>query len=652
MSGGTAMFPFLLSPRGILTAGAFISAGAVGQMDWQRAPGNPACTGLPAWGMLLGLLAGIIYLFLFLPLCARLCNLPVQSLALRLWFSHLPWYALWLYPLQLRAPVIGWLNPWLFAGVTLLSMVLWLRAIGPALPWRLMGRRIVGAVHRARSLLLQHWAWGLCLLLLALGAFFRLSADIQRPLWLDEAWRANIASHPQWLHALRDNIHAPTALGYTWLLAQLACLHNVEWVLRLSALIPGIAALVLLYLLGRTLIGFRSALFLLYLAAVHSVWIRFAREVKPYSLELCLHVALLFFLALYAKKGKGLWAWLLLFAVGPLLSPAMVLLLPAQAVAMLLAGKRTKDVVLLCLACLAAGSLFLAQYLAFWQKLGAAQAGHPFWSACFFTSDAPLYRYPAWLFSRLGDISVWSILPGITERSLLFRLVGPACLLLVVAGLPTVRKKRWLVCALAGPVCTAAAVNAAGFWPLGAVRVNLLLQPLFMLAVVLCLDYLAMRKGFAGATALMLALLLVWQALPLPLHKASKSAPQVEDMRGALRYIDDMSWPARQAKPLIFVNKSAGPAFTYYTRYHLVYKQIWHGNLTKRFYWSVPLFFALDYQKREAARFLDQGRPVVLLLCHYDKQLFDTLMGLAHTRQRAWERTYFTQAVVVRVFPP
>jgi len=133
-------------------------------------------------------------------------------------------------------------------------------------------------------------------LLFGLGTLFRVRQYLAHlSFWNDEAALAlNLSSRgfAELLHPLAHGQVAPIA--FCWIeKASMLLFGPGELGLRLFPLLAGIGSLPLIFLFGRRTLGTRAGLISLGLLAVNGEAIRYAAELKPYSLDLLLALAFL-----------------------------------------------------------------------------------------------------------------------------------------------------------------------------------------------------------------------------------------------------------------------------------------------------------------------------------------------------------------------
>lgn len=144
-------------------------------------------------------------------------------------------------------------------------------------------------------------------LIVALGAFLRLRGLQAKSFWLDEVASVVIARMPgnsfwNWLWTEEGNM----ALYYV-LLRQWMQIHLGEATIRLLSVLPGVAAIPVMYLLGRRLFGRGTGLLAALFLALSTCAVVYAQEARGYSwLLLGTIVSTYFFARLIAKPTHGM----------------------------------------------------------------------------------------------------------------------------------------------------------------------------------------------------------------------------------------------------------------------------------------------------------------------------------------------------------
>ncbi len=247
--------------------------------------------------------------------------------------------------------------------------------------------------------------------------------------------------------------------GFLWLeLAAARLLGFSEPALRLFPFLAGIGATVLFWVLARKLLDRRSAMLSLAVFAASFYPVRYAAEVKPYSFDLLLALAIV--LAAWSvyehPRSTGRWGLFALLGAGAAWLSYPSIFMSAGACAWLLvygAGSRERGRWLT----LAAGLLIVASFLAMYVLAGAGQrdaAPASYWVAGFPPMSRPwllplwaldvhtgmMLAYPngghsggsavSFLLAVVGGVVLWR-----TRRPVLWLLLSPLPLMFLAAAL-------------------------------------------------------------------------------------------------------------------------------------------------------------------------------------------------------------------------
>jgi mannosyltransferase len=224
-------------------------------------------------------------------------------------------------------------------------------------------------------------------LLLLLALALRLRGLTFQSLWRDEvdSIRFAIATTVGPAASIRSLTQAGwNGPLYTYMLGLwLRVAGTTEFAGRLSSVLPGVAGVAVCGWLGRALAGRRTSLVALALAAVSPYLIWYSQELKMYSLLFLLGAAsFALLLGALRRSGWGRWAgYVALTAVIPYVHILGVLLIPAQVLAFVVAGRPNQRH---WRGWLAATAVLTVPYLplAAWQAplLGSAfHTGHPYY---------------------------------------------------------------------------------------------------------------------------------------------------------------------------------------------------------------------------------------------------------------------------------
>ncbi len=141
--------------------------------------------------------------------------------------------------------------------------------------------------------------------------FFGIS---RRSIWYDEAVTLGVLRlsfiehlHHCWDHELNNQ------LIYYFLMRPWSILGETELAIRSFSVVFSVAAVALLYLLGRRLFGNKEGFIAALILALHSSAIRYAQEARSYSLTVFLVILSSFFLVRFIDGGKyrDLFGWII-----------------------------------------------------------------------------------------------------------------------------------------------------------------------------------------------------------------------------------------------------------------------------------------------------------------------------------------------------
>jgi hypothetical protein len=402
----------------------------------------------------------------------------------------------------------------------------------------------------------------------------------QSGLWLDEtSWAMRIFERP----LVQSLIRPLGFLAASKLLA--ATFSSTETVLRALPWGAGVAALVASPWFARRLYRSPGAR-VLFVAIVSfsPVAIDFAKEFKPYSVSLALHLGVILLTLGYAASGRGAdLAKILGFAaVGSFFAQDLVLAFPGAFLVLGYAAwrKPTHRAATVGVACAIIAGLALQYYL-MWRNLPKDHTD--FWGAKYnvFYTTHQSQGYLAWSLDRYADLvampgqrrMVWGgdwLSPLIKQQvrhddRLLW-------VLLHVAGLATIAwQRRWREALLVVlPLAVLWSFNRAGFWPLGAFRTNVFsvvyTGAIAGLAVDTTRGARSIWRALCPATLLVYVPLLAfeerWHA-----HKQSftydSTFPAALDWLVAVRPVS----PTAPPEVVVTDRRSCDP-WRFYTRYH------------------------------------------------------------------------------------
>ncbi len=151
--------------------------------------------------------------------------------------------------------------------------------------------------------------WLVSLLLVAtVASYGRLETATKRPLWLDEHFTRQISTLPSLGDVYKSSVldfNGDTPVLYpaaSWVLYRWL---SPRWAVRLTSIVSGVAAVVLLALVGRVLFGRRTGLIAGSLLALCVYHINYSQDGRAYALLGCGATAQFYFLVCYLGKGRA-----------------------------------------------------------------------------------------------------------------------------------------------------------------------------------------------------------------------------------------------------------------------------------------------------------------------------------------------------------
>jgi hypothetical protein len=315
-------------------------------------------------------------------------------------------------------------------------------------------------------------------------------------LWADEAWWAALLES----RSLLDFGFRP--IGYMWICRQLLGLGDPGVMLRLPSWLAACAALIFIYKSAEFSLRSRAAvLFVLLVAVVQPNLVVFAKEFKPYSVEVFVYGALTFWALVCLRRDRASTGFLAAAIVAIPFCYPVVFLYPGLALAF--AGERLAGLRRLAMRQRVFGVLVVVSALmllhAFLFELLGAGYSRLFWGDKYdvFPIDTGFFGGLMWYAQK-----TWALLslPGAIEGLHPYaRSLFGIAYLGGVAALVAARRCRELAL-LCTPLAAAALANLLGYWPYGAFRANLFLIPGGLLVMGQGIDWLAAqrRMRFAG----------------------------------------------------------------------------------------------------------------------------------------------------------
>lgn len=366
-------------------------------------------------------------------------------------------------------------------------------------------------------------------LLLALGVFFRSNRYWLDPLgvWGDEAsWARRLFKH-----SLTNFDFRP--LGYMDATQLAVHVYCDERTLRILSYGAGLASLVIMLDIGRLLFRSRTARLLCLAALVfHPLLIDMSREFKPYALEFCVHLGLIWLFLRWRASARRGWfrALLICSIVAFLFAYNIVFLLPAVFALLgvaFLSTRAYRSLLITIIAALAALTLIGGVYFVALRHTGGGES-EKFWgdkyNVFYLANGTAQEREPqsraGWLAHKYLDLAAF---PGVQRDKWKFpervsvavsgglvALDYAAWLTLHAIGLIALwfRGRRQVLVLLVSPLVLVMAFNWFAVWPFGVFRANTFLLVYYILIPMLGLDALILWSRKLGSAVAFVSCLL------------------------------------------------------------------------------------------------------------------------------------------------
>lgn len=398
-------------------------------------------------------------------------------------------------------------------------------------------------------------------MILVLAGGLRLYRLADRSLWLDEAKVALFArqSIPKTVSSIRLAGSSPVA--YPLLLNLVQRVDDSALAVRLPSAVFSLAAVALLLCLPRVGVARPAALIAGAILAVSPSQIRYAQEVREYSLSVLVAAAMIYAFASSLEEETGQRTrglFLLGLFVAPLVQYGLVLFAGALLLLWMTAkGRAFRWGRALRSLPTAAGVLAAGCALTTLLTLGWQWGRTSAWYLRSSFYNGSLFDIPA-VFGFLGA-RIGKLLPYLTQGHGTAVLALPAVGMLLLVRPPAARRSRVLVGLAFLSVATVGAAAVAHVYPLGPIRQNLFLAPAVAMALGLGWHALADLLGAKGRTLVTGAFLAVLLGAGVFGIVRSNPYREQEDIRSVIAALSE-----RGAEEPVYVYCGARPALRFY----------------------------------------------------------------------------------------
>lgn len=420
---------------------------------------------------------------------------------------------------------------------------------------------------------------------IALGIYLRVY-DFFDPcpsLWLDESWRMEgLLGAKGLFHGMINGMNNIDPPFFSVIIFILAKIHNTESIVRLSSLLPSILSLFLVYLISKKIYKNKiTVIWAVFIVSFHPFLIDYAKELKPYSL--CLFVHLLIVYLFYYFRDKDSVAYIYVFSAVLLtsffFSPNIIFIFPGIFLLLFLRQYKKYDyngikaVILSVMIILS----FLILIYFFQLKNVNYNVQVNAWGDAFNLKDTPLW-YIRWALKHYFTVINYFSMPN--DLFELRSIIGTFFILLYVVGLVLLlsneRYEDFILFFF--PLILLIVFNRLGMWPWGYVRTNLFIFGYIIFVVLYAVDIiLSNSKGVLKPITFAVFIFFLITQFPYNVEKLKRKRVGRQEIRLSLNYMYNKVRNSKDPQYLL-INAGARPQFRYYTRYHrnfsIKYKEI------------------------------------------------------------------------------
>jgi hypothetical protein len=439
--------------------------------------------------------------------------------------------------------------------------------------------------------------------LVTLGLWLRVRGVVYQviPLWLDEAsWALALTELP-----ILEQLIRP--VGFVAFSKAVATVFGTsEFSLRFLPWVAGLTSTWLAVPLSRRLFeAWAPRLLFIAVIALHPAAIDLAKEFKPYSVSLCLHLCCTLGAASYAQTGRSKWLAMSLLSssLGILFAQDLVFACAGVYLVLGLTGlrrRRFRHLAIIAVSAVLTVGLILTLYFAIWRHIETGGGSDTvYWGRkydVFFIDGRSEGTRLAWTLGKLRELSLVpamrhdffppSGLLGAEGTERLREFSSWLWIGLGLAGVATLTIRRRVISGLLllTPMLVFAVFGSLGHWPFGFFRTNLFTVLYTAGIAAAALDHPRLGRRWASVPALVLVLIPLflfergWHAAKQTGVTANCPMPEVLSTLLELQ----REIPARDAPDLLIFDLAGCAVWDFYTKAHPGYRDI-ARTLNERF---------------------------------------------------------------------
>jgi len=377
--------------------------------------------------------------------------------------------------------------------------------------------------------------------------------------------------------------------------------------------------------------------------AINPDLINYAKELKPYSLELLCHLTVIYFFILFWKseRDKYLYITFLTGFGSALVAANTVFLFPG--IFLLLLNKyfregNKKMLLIVFLVALLLLCTLIFQYVFIWST-SRHDLLVQYWKHNFYLRRPFTVDHLKWLFGQFLSF-IRHFLNSNTFFNIPLLNAAYGIMLPIVYGLGIIflmikKKAEWLILFLS-PVIILISFNLLKIWPFGPIRVNIFIVIYLSMATMFGLDYIVEATKDKMRVVLISWIVVFFFIFQFPFDfKKYQEKPNLEEIKSAMSYIYDAyesnRWERDQenrfyrTKDTLCLSCFSAQAFKYYTKYHHDFSRKYGEFFQNNFHIIYYKAREPDYVNKKSKEILAKNRNTWFLFSHFRSYEIDAL---------------------------
>ena len=392
-------------------------------------------------------------------------------------------------------------------------------------------------------------------------------------LWLDESWRILdlLEAKNVFLQALKGSNNIDPFL-YNLCIYFLSKIYNTESVLRLTSLIPSILSTFVFYLISIRI--FKNKIIIIwsvFLVSLHPVLIDYAKELKPYSWTLLIHLCLLYLLLKIYKSEFTIKIYFLPIGliILFLLSTNIVFMFPSIYLLFLIISikkqNKVETIKLFLSAIIILGILILYSFMSDINYEGLVRDSE--WKN-YFNLNASMLMYVRWNLSHL-----FQLIDGFIISSDPFNMRKTVYIIFIIMYFISLisfiknRKYEYLII-LFVPLLIMSVFNRWGMWPWGYIRSNIFMFGYIVFPVLFAVDKIISNLNIELKYSVFGFIIFILIAqYPYETERFKRKNVGIQEIKLSLNYLYEKLKNKKEKEPqYLLMKQKSRYAFSYYSK--------------------------------------------------------------------------------------